>query len=108
MAETGIAGVDDSLFDGLSVQQRAYVLSQIGEGKSVGVAVVLCFLLGGFGAHYFYLKYWGNAIVCLLLCWTFIPALACLITIWFVPKQTRAFNRKAISEAVIRARLLGT
>jgi TM2 domain-containing membrane protein YozV len=43
--------------------------------KSKGVAILLALLLGGFGAHKFYLgrPIWG--VLYLIFCWTFIPAL---------------------------------
>ena len=42
--------------------------------KSRGVAIALALLLGGIGAHKFYLDRPGQGIIYLLLCWTFIPA----------------------------------
>ena len=38
------------------------------SGKSRGVAGLLAILLGGFGAHYFYLGKIGGGFICLLLC----------------------------------------
>lgn len=38
------------------------------SGKSRGVAALLCFLLGGFGAHYFYVGKTTGALICILLC----------------------------------------
>jgi len=43
--------------------------------KDKTTAGVLGLLLGGFGAHKFYLGQTGAGIVYLLFCWTFIPAL---------------------------------
>ncbi len=37
------------------------------SGKSRGVAALLCFFLGGFGAHYFYVNKAGGGFICLLL-----------------------------------------
>lgn len=44
-------------------------------GKSRGMAVLLAWLLGGFGIHKFYPGSPGWGIVWLLFCWTFIPAI---------------------------------
>lgn len=41
--------------------------------KSRGVAVVLALLLGGIGAHKFYLGRPGQGLLYLLFCWTYIP-----------------------------------
>jgi hypothetical protein len=47
--------------------------------KDKTTAGVLGLLLGGFGAHKFYLGQSGAGIVYLLFCWTFIPALIGLV-----------------------------
>ncbi|HAV3169933.1 NINE protein [Acinetobacter baumannii] len=43
--------------------------------KSKVVAGVFALLLGGFGAHKFYLGKIGQGILYLIFCWTFIPAI---------------------------------
>lgn len=45
-----------------------------GPPKSRVAAIVLALLLGGIGAHKFYLGRPGQGVIYLLLCWTFIPA----------------------------------
>ncbi|HAY31600.1 MAG TPA: hypothetical protein DCX97_08870 [Alistipes sp.] len=47
--------------------------------KSKSTATVLCFFLGGFGAHKFYLGQSGIGIVYLLFFWTCIPGLIALV-----------------------------
>lgn len=42
--------------------------------KSRGVAAVLAFFLGSFGIHKFYLRRYGQGILYLIFCWTYIPA----------------------------------
>ncbi len=49
------------------------------EKKEKTVAVVLAFLLGGIGAHKFYLRQVGLGIVYLLFCLTYIPAIIAFI-----------------------------
>lgn len=62
-------------------QQQPYGPQPIGvfdegpSGKSRGVAALLCFLLGGLGAHYFYLNKVGGGLICLALT-------ACTCGIW--------------------------
>lgn len=41
--------------------------------------LLITFFLGGLGAHKFYLKKYGQGILYLLFCWTYIPGLAALI-----------------------------
>lgn len=43
------------------------------------VYCLLCFFLGGIGAHKFYARRIGAGIVYLIFCWTFIPAFIALI-----------------------------
>lgn len=47
--------------------------------KSRIAAALLAFFLGGIGIHKFYLGRWGQGLLYLLFCWTFIPALISLI-----------------------------
>ncbi len=48
--------------------------------KSRGTAAALALFLGGLGIHYFYLEQPGKGVMCLLFCWTFIPAVLGLLT----------------------------
>ena len=50
-----------------------------GYTKSKAVAGILAILLGGIGAHKFYLGRWGWGIIYLLFCWTYIPSIIGLI-----------------------------
>ena len=47
--------------------------------KSRGLAALLALLLGGIGAHKFYLERPGQGVLYFLLCWTFIPAIVALV-----------------------------
>jgi TM2 domain-containing membrane protein YozV len=47
--------------------------------KSKGVAILLALLLGGLGAHKFYMGQIGRGFLYLLFCWTLIPAIISLI-----------------------------
>lgn len=49
------------------------------DRKSRGVAIVLALLLGGLGAHKFYLGRAGWGLLYLVFCWTFIPSVLALI-----------------------------
>ena len=52
----------------LSVQEQMLIEQRVtNEAKSVGVAYLLWFFLGGFGGHRFYLGRTGSAVVLLLL-----------------------------------------
>lgn len=47
------------------------------------IAVALAFLLGGLGAHKFYLGRPGAGVAYAVLCWTFIPTIAALFEALF-------------------------
>lgn len=65
------------------------------RGKSKVAAGVLAILLGVFGIHDFYLGSWGWGLVCLLLCWTYIPALWGLVDgIVLLTMAEEKFDRK--------------
>ena len=56
--------------------------------KDRTTAIVLAFLLGGFGAHRFYLGSAGWGILYLLFCWTLIPAVVAVIEGFIYLSQT--------------------
>lgn len=63
--------------------------------KSKTTAIVLCFFLGGFGIHRFYLGQTGLGILYLIFFWTFIPALIALIDlIVLLLMSEETFNQK--------------
>ena len=63
--------------------------------KSKTTAAILAFLLGGVGAHRFYLGQSGLGIIYLLFFWTFIPAIVALVDfIVLLTTDDDAFNLK--------------
>jgi TM2 domain-containing membrane protein YozV len=65
-------------------------------GKSKITAVLLGVLLGGFGAHKFYMGSWGWGIVYLLTCWLWIPFIISFAEwIRYLLMTEDEFNRKA-------------
>lgn len=63
--------------------------------KSKTTAIALCFFLGGFGIHRFYLGQTGLGILYLIFFWTFIPAFIALIDfIGFLLMSEETFNQK--------------
>ncbi|MEW8986617.1 MAG: NINE protein [Bacillus sp. (in: firmicutes)] len=66
-----------------------------GLSKSKTTAGVLGILLGGLGAHKFYLGRWGWGIIYLLFCWTYIPAIIGFIEgIMYLISNPNDFARK--------------
>jgi len=63
--------------------------------KSKTTATVLCFFLGGFGIHRFYLGQTGLGLLYLIFFWTFIPAFIALIDfIVLLLMSEDTFNQK--------------
>lgn len=63
--------------------------------KSRVAAVLLALILGGIGAHKFYLGRTGQGILYLLFCWTFIPGIIAFIEgIVYAVSSDEAFHRK--------------
>ena len=63
--------------------------------KGKVAAGILAILLGGIGAHKFYLGKWGWGILYLLFCWTYIPSIVGLIEgIIYLVSNEEDFARK--------------
>ena len=72
--------------------QQSYVQS---KGRSKGVAIILCLLLGCIGVHKFYLGRSGQGVLYLLFCWTFIPTILAFIDfIVLLCTSEEGFNQK--------------
>lgn len=71
-------------------QQQVYRLE-----KSKGIALLLCFFLGGFGAHQFYVGNTTQGVFYLLFSWTCIPALISVIDFFvFLCMSESYFHQK--------------
>ena len=74
-------------------QQRAnfyYQMAAVQKDEVLGV--VLAVFLGSFGAHHFYLRRNGLAILYCIFFWTGIPGLIALIEAFFMPGRVRQYN----------------
>jgi TM2 domain-containing membrane protein YozV len=67
------------------------------------LGVLLALLLGGFGAHHFYLGRTGWGIFYLCLFWTPIPWIIAFIECFFMPERVRVYN--AVQAAGLAAAL---
>ncbi len=90
---------------GTQIHQAAYACPACGARQQGGqahvarkdrtVAIVLAFLLGGVGAHRFYLGDVWLGLLYLVFCWTFIPALIATVEgIIFISTSDIDFQRK--------------
>lgn len=75
-------------------QQTKTENSGLSSGKRV-TAAILALLLGGFGAHKFYLGKIFIGLLYLLFCWTFIPALIAIFEgIYYLTQTDEEFDRR--------------
>lgn len=71
--------IDPTLRMATEAQRLAATQKYVAPPKSKTAAVVLALLLGGLGAHKFYLGQLGMGILYLVFCWTFIPSIVAFI-----------------------------
>jgi TM2 domain-containing membrane protein YozV len=69
--------------------QRTMYLMQRKDPTTAGL---LCFFLGGLGAHHFYLGNAGLAFVYCLFCWTFIPLIISVIELFSMKQRVLQYN----------------
>lgn len=82
-----------ALAQGMNDQQRALFFSSFARTrKDTTTGVLLAVLLGGFGAHRFYLGEIGWGVVYLLFGWTGIPVIAGFVEAFFMPERVRVYN----------------
>lgn len=83
----------------LTTQQKLYFQQEYDkQSRNPSTALVLCLLLGGAGAHRFYLKQWGWGIAYLLSVWTFIPVAIALIECFLIRKRTEKYNQRVAEQ----------
>ena len=85
----------ESIMDKMSVEERdVFSIKYNEQKKSGGTAFFLCLLLGGFGAHKFYLKQNLMGMLYLLFFWSYVPAILALIELLFINGYTKKYNLK--------------
>lgn len=79
--------------------QQNYNYEPVHYPKSKTTAGVLAILIGGIGAHKFYLGKTGMGILYLIFCWTYIPAVIGFIEgIIYLTKSDAAFHRDHVAK----------
>lgn len=74
--------------------------------KEPGVGRILAFLLGGIGAQFFYLRSYAAGAVCVLFCWTWIPAIYGIIDLFLVGGRVRRYNIRQAQLVAARIRMM--
>lgn len=81
--------------DKLTTQQKLYFQQEYDkQSRNPSTALILALLLGGVGAHRFYLRQWGLGVAYLLFAWTFIPVFVALIECFMISKRTEKYNEQ--------------
>jgi len=78
--------------------QAAFLVQYNAQKKDPTTAVVLALLLGGFGAHKFYLGHTGLGILYLLFCWTGIPEIVGFFEAFTLTRSVIQKNRESARE----------
>lgn len=80
---------------GMTEQQRLLFMTRYNaEKKDTLAGVLLCFFLGGFGAHRFYMGQIGLGALYLIFFWAVIPHLVALVECFLMPGRVRRYNQE--------------
>ena len=81
------------LVEQLSPTQQASFNSRYEyKKKDPTTALLLCLILGGIGAHEFYLNNVNKAVIYLVFCWTLIPGVIALVQLFTIQKRVKDEN----------------
>jgi TM2 domain-containing membrane protein YozV len=90
-----MAGPYGRLGPNLTPQQRQFFQREYTKrSRNPSTAFVLALLLGGFGAHRFYLRQRGWGITNLLFCWTLIPLVASWVECFSIRERIENRNKE--------------
>lgn len=91
----------------MSDSQRLLFQSELNkERKNRTVALLLTLLLGGIGAHRYYMGQIGMGLVYTLFSWTFIPGIIALIELFFIMKRVDSYNERVAQEIAVKVKTL--
>lgn len=92
---------------GMTDQQRLLFMSEFNHRRKKGMTgVLLALLLGGIGAHRFYLGQIGWGIVYVLFCLTGIPMILGVIEAFLMNGRVARFNETVAQDVALRVKAL--
>lgn len=87
--------------------QRLLFQSEINKvRKNRTTALLLTLLLGGIGAHRYYMGQIGLGLLYTLFSWTFIPGIVALIELVLIQRRIDHYNEQMAQEVAVKVRLL--
>jgi TM2 domain-containing membrane protein YozV len=88
-----MAIVEQQAGSNFTPQQKLFFQQEYDKhSRNPSTALVLALLLGGAGAHRFYLRQWGWGIAYIVFAWTFIPLIVALFECFVIKKRTEQYN----------------
>jgi TM2 domain-containing membrane protein YozV len=86
----------------LTAAQQSFFQGEYGRHRrNPTTALLLCLLLGGFGAHYFYFGKHREGVLRLLLSWSLVPAVAALFEARTIGKRAMRYNAGLANELLL-------
>jgi TM2 domain-containing membrane protein YozV len=86
-----------------TTQQKLYFQQEYDkQNRNPSTALVLALLLGGLGAHRFYLRQMGWGVAYILFAWTFIPVLVSFVECFFIRSRTREYNERCAEDILTK------
>ena len=86
--------------------QRLLFQSELNKvRKNKTTALLLTLLLGGVGAHRYYMGQIGLGVVYTLFSWTFIPVIVALVELFFIQKRVDHYNEQMAQEIAIKVKV---
>jgi TM2 domain-containing membrane protein YozV len=83
----------------LPVQQKLYFQQEYDkQSRNPSTALILTLLLGGAGAHRFYLGQWGWGAAYLVFFWTCVPLLLALVECFLIRARTETYNELVVQQ----------
>jgi TM2 domain-containing membrane protein YozV/DNA-directed RNA polymerase subunit M/transcription elongation factor TFIIS len=91
----------------LTSQQKLYFQQEYDKlSRNPSTALILTLLLGGAGAHRFYLRQWGMGAAYILFAWTFIPICVALVECFFIRKRTEKYNEQVAQQILDKMNII--
>lgn len=88
-------------------QKMMFQSKYLSEKKDTTTAVLLALFVGGLGVHWFYLGRTGKGVLYLLMCWTFLPAIAALFEAITMSNRINQMNQETAARIAAEVKSMG-